>query len=180
MIDKTETERLLDPPELLILKSQLAATRLKLYEAQRAAYPLTPEERKALAGIKHKLDCAQVPSGFLENRVRILISQRDRERRAGWQPIETAPKDGRLVILLTAAYTDEPFYEGDTEHHHPARVALGYWNPEGDSWVDEYGHLGGTCYTLAVTGTWSSELGWFQPNEVTHWMALPALPEVKP
>lgn len=93
-----------------------------------------------------------------------------------WQPIDSAPRDGSLIILLTKSHTDPPYWDGDAPHHHPARVALGYWDPEGDSWVDEHGQVGGDCYTLAVTGTWSSDGGWFQPNEVTHWMPLPELP----
>ena len=84
-----------------------------------------------------------------------------------WQPIETAPKDGRAVLLLSAE---------DRSVGIGPRVAIGFWNPDGDSWVDRYGQMGGDCYTLAVTGNWLSEGGWFQPDEVTHWMPLPPLP----
>jgi hypothetical protein len=100
-----------------------------------------------------------------------------------WQPIETAPKDGRAVFLLSKAYTvGKDQYAGsvDADVHYPARVAIGCWNPEGESWVDELGSLDGDAYTLAVTGTWTSGAAWFQPNEVTHWMPLPALPTPQP
>ena len=87
-----------------------------------------------------------------------------------WQSIATAPKDGQAILLLSAP--DE--IDGAVR---PAKCNIGYWWPEGDSWVDEHGQLGGDCYTLAVTGVWASGMGWFQPNEVTHWMELPLPPE---
>lgn len=99
-----------------------------------------------------------------------------------WRPIETAPKDGSAIFLLSKAYTvpkEEFNGAADEDVHHPARVAIGTWNPEGDSWVDEFGSLDGDAYTLAVTGTWTSGGGWFQPNEVTHWMPLPSPPETE-
>jgi len=92
-----------------------------------------------------------------------------------WQTIDTAPKDGTLILLLSAEYTVEAD-EWSPEIHHSPQVALGMWNPDGTSWVDKYGLLGGDCHRLEVTGFWSSEGGWFQPNEVTHWSPIPALP----
>ena len=86
-----------------------------------------------------------------------------------WQSIATAPKDGQAILLLSAPYE----INGETR---PPKCHIGHWWSEGDSWVDEYGQLGGDCYTLAVTGVWASGTGWFQPNEVTHWMALPLAP----
>jgi hypothetical protein len=88
-----------------------------------------------------------------------------------WQPIETAPKDGSAVLLLSAAYEDAQ------TGSHPAKVAIGHWYAEGTSWVDEHGLLGGDSYTLAITGAWFSGGGWFQPNEVTHWMPIPKAPD---
>ena len=89
-----------------------------------------------------------------------------------WQTMETAPKDGRLVLLRSTGDSFE--LDGETIVR-PPKIALGKWWPEGDSWVDEHGQLGGDCYELAVTGVWESGGGWFQPNEVTHWSPLPAI-----
>lgn len=87
----------------------------------------------------------------------------------GWQDISTAPKDGSAVLLLSKAFADE---RGD----HPAKCHIGKWNAEGDSWTDDLGGFDGEICTLSVTGVWESGGGWFQPNEVTHWMPLPSPP----
>ena len=87
----------------------------------------------------------------------------------------TAPKDGQAILLLSERYENID-WNGAQCVHEP-RVHIGHWWPEGDSWVDEHGQLGGNCYELAVTGVWTSGSGWFQPNEVTQWMPLPLPPE---
>ena len=91
-----------------------------------------------------------------------------------WQPIETAPKDGSRILLVSVAQEgmsiDGPVAIAPAIH-------IGYWNPEGSSWVDECDSFDGDADHLKETGVWNSQSGWFQPNEVTHWMPLPEPPK---
>ena len=82
-----------------------------------------------------------------------------------WQPIETAPKDGTQICVLSVP--DE--IEGIVR---PAAEFVAGWNPEGYSWVDKDGNLGGEAFKLARTGNWRCSGGWLQPNEVSHWRPL--------
>jgi hypothetical protein len=103
---------------------------------------------------------------------------------SAWQQIETAPKDGSCIMLLSKAYTDPADMNGGP-YEHPARCAIGYWHAEGTAWCDQYGrfpdNLEFDTDTMALrkTGVWYSGGGWFQPNEVTHWMPLPEPPMVE-
>jgi len=78
-----------------------------------------------------------------------------------WRGISTAPKDGRAIFVASA----------ETGRAHIAK-----WNGVGDSWTDEFGGFEGEICQLSATGIWESGGGWFQPNEVTHWMPLPPPP----
>ncbi len=101
-----------------------------------------------------------------------------------WKSIEPETSElayikaaGIPVWLCTKEYTD-PRDEWNGPIHHPARCSIGKWNPNGTSWVNEQGQLDAddVC-TLGVTGIWESGGGWFQPNEVTHYMLLPDPPK---
>lgn len=77
-----------------------------------------------------------------------------------WQPIETAPKDGRWVLLCGFDPDDDPVY-GSTNP--PAVVA--FWRE--DDWGDEWAY----CF-------WDSDWRSFVDGP-THWMPLPEPPETK-
>src|SRR4051812_8244374 len=91
------------------------------------------------------------------------------ENLSKWQPIETAPRDGRAILLLSKPYDANFGEQNGGLTHFPAKVAIGHWWAEGTSWVCEGAHPQDSAYTLAKTGIWLSGGGWFQPDEVTHW-----------
>jgi hypothetical protein len=130
--------------------------------------PRQKKQRKVLGMTEHELALKKQREELLSIMERLVDKAwaNGKADALRWRPIETAPKDGSAILLLSAAYEDELGV-------HPARVAIGHWHAEGTSWVDEMGRLDGDSYTLAVTGVWFSGGGWFQPNEVTHWQLLP-------
>lgn len=89
---------------------------------------------------------------------------------AGWQPIETAPKDGTRVLLFTTTAGDAELTEyleaGGDDEIPLERVQLGIWDNGNDSddpmWMRP--------------ADWQTET----IGNPTHWMPLPAPPEVKP
>lgn len=77
----------------------------------------------------------------------------------GWQPIETAPKDGTEVLLFTVQEIDDFCDEAFTA------VQIGHWdfgNDRGDR-------------------VWHRPAGWHQTKigDPTHWMPLPPAPEAQ-
>lgn len=71
-----------------------------------------------------------------------------------WQPIETAPKDGIMIML----------YKPKRKSHDKALIALGRWKSKpriGYAWVINNG-----------VSAWL-------PDEPTHWMTLPEVPRRK-
>ena len=71
-----------------------------------------------------------------------------------WQPIETAPRDGRLLVLC---WSD---WDGQSRHYQPV---VGWWQ---------------SCETLSEGGEWVQwSLGLESCHGVSHWMALPPGPE---
>ena len=78
--------------------------------------------------------------------VREIAAIIDRAASAGWQPIETAPKDGTWILLL---------------HENHSTPTVGRWidTPTVGRWID---------------GGWFSDDGLKWPS--THWMPLPPPP----
>lgn len=65
-----------------------------------------------------------------------------------WQDIKTAPKDGRRIKILSAEYEIDDLLNGRTLV--PPEEFEAWWSGE----------------------VWSCELGFFDPDEVTHWKPL--------
>jgi hypothetical protein len=86
-----------------------------------------------------------------------VIAERARATR-GWQPIETAPKDGTWVLLCGGETTEDTF-RTDLDASHTRRPVVGRWE---QGWVYDF-----------WDGDWRS--GYDDP---THWQPLPEAPEV--
>jgi hypothetical protein len=81
---------------------------------------------------------------------RALDECREALEASGWQPIETAPKDGTVVDL----WAHWP------EHDRWMRTADAVWDAGAQNWKSGFYHFGQYSY----------------PPTVTHWMPLPAPP----
>jgi hypothetical protein len=85
--------------------------------------------------------------------------------RPAWQPIETAPKDGAMILLARNQ-----------------RVTLGHWEPEHWPTASEHHASTGEYLGQFETGQcdeayWASEDGGFTEEEPpSHWMPLPTPP----
>lgn len=82
-------------------------------------------------------------------------------RNAGWQPIETAPKDGTSVLLLI----------GDADHalHDDTyAVSIGSYGVEGGPEYDPTWNFAGWC--------WTHDHYTRGEGTPTHWMPLPLPP----
>jgi len=90
-------------------------------------------------------------------RISTSVSAQDASPKDGWQPIETAPKDGSRIDLWLKSYIY--LADGDKQVAVEFRVADAAWN---DGWTNPDGN--------------SLELEGFEPYEFSHWMQQPEPP----
>lgn len=144
---------------------------LKEAKAIVAAYPL---HKKFIDGTPLQNDIAVMMAEFAG----IYSGQAAQQPSVGWQPIETAPKDGRSVLIfykncmgkdriIKASYTQRFTEESDNDWAEYSEEKDCYYSPEGwyeqiDNW-DEYG----SCF-----------VGGGNVSRFTHWMPLPVPPDL--
>lgn len=67
-----------------------------------------------------------------------------------WRPIETAPKDGKLILVCVAGSKET--------------VSVGYWDDGEREWTDDVKPF----WRVLLRG-----LGWVEATALTHWQPLP-------
>ena len=102
--------------------------------------------------------CLDADDKYVEvkDAIEFLNTRRAEELRTGWQPIETVPRDGTVVLLH---YSMNHLCGYASSVRPKKKIAVGYFDGR---WVD--GHPGG-----------HGEGG--GDSNYTHWMPLPAAPE---
>ena len=82
----------------------------------------------------------------------------------GWNPIETAPRDGTTILLSRAHLGDDVLY--------------GHWNGESwrCAWPEFYSETLAIARKLYRLEAGAHEYKTFSVNNATHWMPLPAPP----
>ncbi len=99
---------------------------------------------------------------WMGSEAKLLRQAADELERRAWQPIETAPKDGRMFICWVRAvrYSDSD-NAGDPPYEHDASEPdFCMWKPND-----------GNGYWDNMTGT----IG--DAQDVTHWMPIPEAPK---
>jgi hypothetical protein len=86
-----------------------------------------------------------------------LAKQSETPPVAEWQPMETAPKDGSLILCLTKHYGPLPLRWGEFGEGSIAR----------EKWKIGEGPIGGFWWSDSIHN-------WTQTCETTHWMPLPS------
>ena len=92
------------------------------------------------------------------------------EKKLEWRPIETAPKDGKAVLLHNNKAPGNP--SGRMESCEGYNTVVGEWwaSDQSDNDADGFGDW--ACYMDAIEDPRC-------PFEPTHWMPLPAAPDQK-
>ena len=74
-----------------------------------------------------------------------------------WQPIETAPKDGSVVLIADAEHVNEAHYVFEVGEFLVSNYPDPYWEKYDHSYWDRH----------------NDDSDWYEP---THWMPLPPPP----
>lgn len=83
-----------------------------------------------------------------------------------WKPIETAPKDG-TIVLLCGGEPDPLHHDSDEDHpERYTRPVTGWWGPEVE-WVEENTIWRFCSFDSGIYGEYVNP---------THWMPLPPPP----
>lgn len=127
-----------------------ALDRLRIMAQQRKSSEMDKQERE-------DDDFQRAYDWFCDEARAILAALSDRHAGEGWQPIETAPRDGARVDLWIVRLSSSG------RHHDEHRVPNCYWDARKDRWRTSWLRADGHPPIPA--------------NYVpTHWMPLPAPP----
>lgn len=134
------------------------------FELQEFAIAHGPAWAQGIGIIDAALVAAENPTEGVEHD---MAAQQAAQATAGWQPIETAPKNGGAILIANDAF-----------------VSQGYWVNAVEDAPDEMGHDAGfvDCFHnyFYCSRSFGNEQYMNPGNQPTHWQPLPAPPAALP
>lgn len=88
-----------------------------------------------------------------------MLRDPDNERPVGWQPIDTAPKDGTRILICVTHEEKEP------------NIGVGQWYEPSKHWPGDWWWDG-----CSPNVEWSEPISEMNFGTPTHWMQLPEAP----
>ena len=70
-----------------------------------------------------------------------------------WRPIETAPKDGSLIVIGGGELSDD---YGENWYTSPGSVEVAYWHSEEEAFIGEYNYYR-PAYWMPMPPGWDEE-----------------------